>query len=420
MRLKKIELEGYRGISRLEMPLNEDITVLIGRNGVGKTSVLDAMAAILFFVQSVWPSKDQPGNFQNIPIEVKDRKLGENDGFVKAALSFEMGPQQEYRQTIFIKTTISEAISLRSSQSMLDFWQLWQDGILSNQTRTLMVYYRQDRGFERFSRATSGPDIQQVLQSSLQGDLQAISNLQSWWDKRDAEEARNVRDVDPTFRDPQLEAIRKVIKEIDGFDGIKFSSSSLEEGLFLQKSTGDRIHINNLSSGERSFIILLADLARRLQVVCPSKPLGEIPGIVLIDEIELNLHPRWQSKIIPTLLSVFRNCQFIVTTHSPQVVSAIESDHVTIMDFDEDGAVKVQRPLRTKGQTSNYLLEGVFKASERFPEIDKIIDAFNMAVDENDKLKAEALLAEIMLSIEGSPPELLVLRKRLERLQKSL
>lgn len=418
MHIERAEIVGFRGISSLTMAFNRDITVLIGKNGIGKTSVLDAIASVLTSVQSILPKKDGPGNFTNIPLQIKDQKFGYEDGSIKLTLNLDgsmklgfFGPK------ISIGSSFSQKKSGQTEPSLLDFWQFIENGGLRNEPRTLMVYYRQDRGFEDSTYAPTGSAVEQVLQSSLQGNLQALSNLQTWWDKRDAEEARNVRDKDFNFRDPQLEAIRTVIKEIDGFEGISYSSGGDEEGLFLRKTTGDNIHISQLSSGEKSFIILLADLGRRLQVLSPEKQLADIPGIVLIDEIELNLHPHWQSKILTTLRRVFGGCQFVVTTHSPQVISAIDSDHVNIMYLDDNGLVKIQKPLRTKGQTSNYLLEGVFEASERFPETDDLIDLFNIAIDRGDVSRARDLLDKINLSIEGDPPEMLVLRKRLNRLQ---
>jgi len=416
--IKRVELEGFRGISRLAMNFNRDITVLIGRNGIGKTSVLDAMACVLTSVQRIWPTEDGPGLLLNIPLEAKDRKIGQNDGSVKVTFELDWLLRSGLALTeASVGTTFSHNKTGQIAPSLYDFWKLLESADLRDQPRTLMVYYRQDRGFENSTYPSTGSVVQQVINTSLQGDLQALSNLQAWWDKRDAEEARNVRDRDPAFRDPQLEAIRAVITEIDGFEAISFSSTSNDEGLFLKKVTGDYIHISKLSSGEKSFIILLADLGRRLQVISPFEKLSEISGIVLIDEIELNLHPHWQSKIIPTLRRVFKSCQFIITTHSPQVVSAIDSDHVKIMHLDENGVVDVQKPLRTKGQTSNYLLEGVFGASERYPESDNLIEDFNIAIDRKEFSRAEELLEKITRSIEGEPPEILVLRKRLDKLQ---
>ena len=226
-----------------------------------------------------------------------------------------------------------------------------------------------------------------------------------------------VRDKDPGYRDPQLEAIRNLVRKIDDLKDITYSSTASPQGLYLVRDNDALVHVSRLSSGERSYIVLLADLARRLQVFAPEKSLQEIPAIVLIDEIELNLHPTWQSRIAPTLTSVFKACQFVVATHSPQVLSGVESRQVRILEEGPRGETVARVPLSTKGRTSNYLLEGVFGASERYPPIEELISSFNRAVDERNIAKAEERLKVIERQIGEDAPTLLVLRKRLGKLR---
>ncbi|MCZ3375802.1 AAA family ATPase [Rhizobium sp. AG207R] len=415
MIITNLRIEGYRGINDLRLEFDDKITVIVGRNGLGKSSILDATALLLDTIQRGWPSADLSSHWQQPRLQKKDKKLGSNDALVELGFSFETTNNSHQPAPIGLSTRYSETINNNISSTLSSLMNFIQKGGLINEPRPLMVYYKQDRGFDS-SNGVPSSNLQGVVQTSLQGDLRAISQLQMWWDKRDAEEARHVRDQDPNYRDPQLEAVRNLIKEIDGFIGIAYSSVKEPEGLYFEKTPNTFIHVNMLSSGERSFIILLADLARRLQIVNPDAPLGEIPGIILIDEIELNLHPAWQSKIIATLRRVFRRCQFVITTHSPQVISSVESEHVRVLSISEDGHLAVDIPLRTKGQTSNYLLEGVFGSNERFPEIDELIQEFNNAIDASDTKLAANLLQQITSEIEGDPPELLVLRKRLSKL----
>ena len=226
-----------------------------------------------------------------------------------------------------------------------------------------------------------------------------------------------MRDGDRDYRDPQLEAIRNLVVRIDSFSGVAFDSTASPPGLHFVKNDGTSVHVGSLSSGERSFIVLLADLARREQVFEPGKPLNEISAIVLIDEIELNLHPAWQSQIVPMLAEVFAACQFIVTTHSPQVLSGVESRQVRILESDASGSMKVSTPLSTRGRTSNYLLEGVFAASERYPPVDALIGEFNAAIGREDAAAAAEKLAMLEEEIGDDPATMLVLRKRLKKLR---
>ena len=157
-------------------------------------------------------------------------------------------------------------------------------GFVSSQPR--LIYYRQERGFglgggARVRESTADlldPDA--VQDRSLQKDLQAISDLGEWWDQRDAQEARRVRDGERDYRDPQLEAIRDLIARIDTFSGVVFNATTSPSDCISSRTTGRGSMSAALSGGERSYVILLADLARRLQVFAPDKALDEIPAIV--------------------------------------------------------------------------------------------------------------------------------------------
>jgi predicted ATP-binding protein involved in virulence len=414
MRISAITLEDFRGIPYLDISFDPHMTIIVGRNGLGKSSILDGLALLLFQLQTSWSRERVKPLFPPGLIKQSDQRIGADD--YNIGLKFQMKNLGGSEVPLRLDLRLSEEIRfIRGNESYENLKGFIQNEAAPSESKTLFLYYRQDRGFDddRALRRISDPA------TSLFGPLRAISQLESWWDKRDAEEARRVRDTDRNFRDPQLQAVRDLINEIDGYVGLEYSSTGDPEGLYFRKHDGSRVHISSLSTGERSFIILLADLARRLQMSQPEADLDQIPGIILIDEIELNLHPSWQSKIISTLSRVFRACQFIVTTHSPQVISSVESNHVRMLT--RNGAeIEVSIPLRTKGQTSNYLLEGVFDAHERYPEIDKLIDAFNTAIDDKDAHKASLLFNKIIVEVEGDPPELLVLRKRLKNLQEKI
>jgi predicted ATP-binding protein involved in virulence len=411
MRVSAITLDNFRGIPNIHVEFDPAMTVLVGRNGLGKSSILDALALTLFQINSAW-IRDRPKvQFPPGALKRGDVRIGEADYKIK--LDFILHDAIETEVPLEIQLRLSEELHFRGGQSFEILRSFIQDQTFSSEKDVLLLYYKQDRGFDD----EKGSTIRRSFDgnTSLFGPLKAISQLEAWWDKRDAEEARHARDVDRNYRDPQLEAVRNLIKEIDGFTGLEYSSTADPEGLYFRRTDGARIHVSSLSTGERSFIILLADLARRLQFSKPESSIDKIPGIILIDEIELNLHPSWQSKIISTLTRVFKSCQFIVTTHSPQVISSVESKHVRMLTR-KDNQIEVSQPLRTKGQTSNYLLEGVFEANERFPEVDDLINSFNNAIEDRNIGRAEELLQRIIHEIEGEPPEILVLRKRLKGL----
>ena len=115
--------------------------------------------------------------------------------------------------------------------------------------------------------------------------------------------------------------------------GLRIDREEQKPRLLAEKA-GKTIVINQLSDGEKCLLALVGDLARRLALANPAgqKPLkGE--GIILIDEIELHLHPRWQRNIVPSLEKTFSNCQFVITTHSPQVLGDAKNTAVYALNI---------------------------------------------------------------------------------------
>ncbi len=416
MIIKKLTVKNFRGIRTLELSFNSNLTVIVGRNGAGKTTILDAVATMLQPIRMLFPGPQSKPQFRQPTLTKEDIRFDANDCFLR--LEYRLS-ETEVPSSDFVETSYSEIGRGPANPTLLRLWKKAQNLSSEPIERPLFVYYHQDRGFKNKTTSSDVFNYDLLQETSLQADLKAINDLEVWWDKLDAQEARQVRDKEPNFRDPQLQAVRKLIRSIDSFSDISFSSTASKPGLFLTKKDSTLVHVDKLSSGERSYIILLADLARRLQVVAPDSPLHEIRGVVLIDEVELNLHPAWQSEILTTLCKTFKKCQFIVTTHSPQVISSVKSEAVRILSTSKNGEMTTDLPLSTKGRTSNYLLEGIFGSSERYPPLDRLIDEFNSAIDRADFAVASQLFIEISGQLEGQPPDLIVLKKRLKKLETS-
>jgi predicted ATP-binding protein involved in virulence len=183
------------------------------------------------------------------------------------------------------------------------------------------------------------------------------------------------------FRKPyELYITKNYSKKIENLD-------KLEEGLNENKP----LAFSQLSSGERTLIALVADLTRRL---CLANPNAKNPldgnGIVLIDEIDVHLHPKWQQKVVTRLREVFPNIQFVVTTHSPEVLKGLDRRHLRIV---KNNSVTSNVP-HIKGRDNNAILQDAFGIYERLPEYEEKLSQFYKYV-ESDKKQARKILDEL-------------------------
>ena len=163
--------------------------------------------------------------------------------------------------------------------------------------------------------------------------------------------------------------------------------------------------VRQLSDGEKCLLALAGDLAHRLAIANPGmKNSLEGQAIVLIDEIELHLHPEWQHRVIPKLLKTFPNCQFILTTHSPQILSHVRCQDIWCLIQVEQN-IHAVRPDGTYGQDSNFLLKTLMGSSYRPEHIDKNISLLFDLIRKDTK-KARKLLNILKSEVEGESPDL--------------
>lgn len=183
--------------------------------------------------------------------------------------------------------------------------------------------------------------------------------------------------------------------------------------IYVSTPTGTIVH-EYLSSGFKSCLVMLLGIIKELELRFPHKKVEEIEAIVLIDEIELHLHPDWQGRIAEVLMSVFPKIQFIVTTHSPHVIQSAERNQIVALQ--SDGENVVQRPLPDspygyKGWTVDEVLTDVMGMSDtRSDFFNALQKEFNDALDARDKDRAKAAYAEIEKSLHPSSVESKLMR----------
>jgi len=178
---------------------------------------------------------------------------------------------------------------------------------------------------------------------------------------------------------------------------------------------GEELTINQLSDGEKCLLAMVGDLARRLAIANPGLPDAlQGSGVVLIDEIELHLHPKWQREILPALTRTFPNCQFIVTTHSPQVISHVKPEGIYILEKTDEGVI-AKRPESSFGRDSNQILEDLMGVSARPQDIKELLHDLFRLIGEENLDGAKQLSQQIAQIIGEDEPELVKARLSIRR-----
>lgn len=176
---------------------------------------------------------------------------------------------------------------------------------------------------------------------------------------------------------------------LNGFTNLRVSYSPKLR--FLIDKDDHPLDLLQLSQGEKSLLALVGDIARRLALMNPGldDPLqGE--GIVLIDEIDLHLHPRWQRSVVRRLRETFPNCQFILTTHSPLVISDPDNVQVLILD---NGTIREEPNIY--GMDVEQIFLEVMKTPLRYEPLQEKIDSLLNAIQDRDFKTAKQLRMEL-------------------------
>jgi predicted ATP-binding protein involved in virulence len=393
-------MNSFRGIRDLTLEFDADEpTVFIGINGVGKSSILDCLAILLSWLTKRIQNPNSSGRSFN----EDDIKKGCKETHNEITISI-----NDWPEVVWSLTKVSKGRSKDTSSNLGELKRVVdhihsQLDANSYAALPLAVYYPTNRAVldiplkirtkHSFEPITAYDEV-------LTGGQIDFRRFFEWFrDREDLENELRLNSFNE-YRDRQLEAVRDAIANLlDGFSNLRIRRSPLR--MTVEKQ-GDELIVNQLSDGEKCLLALAGDLARRLAIANPSldNPLHGY-GVVLIDEIELHLHPKWQRAIIPNLAKTFPNCQFIITTHSPQVISDIKWVHLLIST--SEGIVIKRVP--SYGKDSNRILETLMGTPERPQEIKEDLRDLFRLIDKGELGKARQFRQNLADQMGEEDPE---------------
>ena len=352
MKIKTLEYCNFKGIKNLKFDLNGKSTVFFGVNGVGKSSILRGINLIFSNIIN----KIVNNRFKQwIQIELSDISTNSQECTIKVELEFKNNILIEYSR-FMNKKTKKRTHDLPSLEKIKNYF----NDNYSDKKSNIPVFV--NYGVNRLVldvplriRIKHIFDKEAAYEKAIENRIDFRTFFEWFRYQEDFENEQKVRQK-KNYEDISLKAVRNaIISMFDGFNNLRIERNPLSMKIDKINTT---LSIEQLSDGEKCALALIGDLARRLSLANPSGKnplLGE--GVVLIDEIELHMHPEWQRNIIQKLISIFPNIQFIITTHSPQVLGEIKGEF-NIFSLNninnEIGYTKIDSLI---GWDSNYILE---------------------------------------------------------------
>ncbi len=363
MKLKRVTLNQFRCFGHLELELHPRLTVLVAKNGGGKTAVLDALAIGLSPVLRLLSTANQrlngPG-FKNTDFRVQpipdlwgkpERSI--TSDYAQVIMETVDGLAWDHwkptRSGIEPATKIGQTELTASIRKILDRLDTPERGLLP-----IFAYYGARRGWiEVPERLRVSKNNYTYPTSALEGALDALSNFREmlmWFDAEEASELRaNIGRAEKDFdRSPLLQQVRAALVLLLHGRYQKPHFTDKHKFVVQEKETGVLLQVSQLSQGYQGMLALGMDFARRLALgnshLRGAQGPHTVPALMLVDEIDLHLHPEWQQQVLDDLLGAFPETQFIVTTHSPQVLTTLGKNNIRLLTCDDQGQWTAQKP----------------------------------------------------------------------------
>nr|WP_315394379.1 AAA family ATPase [uncultured Duganella sp.] len=402
MKINRLVLDNFRMHQHLDITFEKDITVIVGDNGEGKTSVLDAISQLLGRLLTRLPGVVGTSTRESDLRIVDNEKLAPGfriwtDIDVSTELSELQGASSELESRFVIsrsrlrdKTAFTKLQFIKecppprdgpdSSRLGVKALDQFADALVEADAADyayqmpLVVYYGTGRAVFETPLRRRNFQTKFARFDSLNGALNSTANFKrvfEWFHAKETEESfaqRKNRSFD--YVDPELAAVRRAIESF--FKEFKNPRTVLKPLRFVvdKKEAGRKVitfDLNQLSDGYRTTLAMIADLACRMVEANPPGTLSDplkTEAIVLIDEVDLHLHPRWQQTILLDLKKVFPRTQFIVTTHSAQVLTTVNSRSIRKL-FAKGKKTEVFIPDFSLGARSAQLLEEIQEVNSR-------------------------------------------------------
>jgi len=385
MIIKKLRVANLRAFSKTtEFNFQPGMNLLVGANGVGKSTVLDAIRILL---SKMLPDISDCKKY-NLQIKDKDITVGSDFATLELLCSLE---------DRILGYFINQPRDRSHNFGQFSGWTEppGKNSYHGKNGQPYALYFSPSRSVidEKKSTLSTSP-VETAFKYALKPRQLKTQELEKWLQEREALTA-----LDEPIWQTQWDILCDAVSS--------FLEMNCEISAGGLKKNGITLNLNQLSDGELGSLALVLELTKRLTAVNPelSNPARESEAIVLIDEIDLHLHPKWQRSIINKLIKTFPKCQFIATTHSPQVIGEVAHDRIQIITPDE-----VYSPGHSYGVDSSRVLEEIMNTESRNADIKDLLSLLSQKIEDNDFTESRHLIEKLGQKIGQNDPE--VIRNR--------
>ena len=351
MKINSLGLRNFKGIEKMDLDFDGKCVVFFGINGVGKSSILRAINLIYSnIINKVVNSRFKQG----INLELNDICYGTSECSIALEISicdklitYARLMQRQGKSRTHFKAALDQIYDC--------FLTFLKD---DNSNMPIYVNYGVNRGvFDIPLRIVTKHSFDKLcaFEKAIENRID-FRTFFEWFRNQEDYENQVIAHENRKYVDKKIDCVRRaILVMLDDFTNLRIARDPLR---MVVRKGKKNLRVDQLSDGEKCTLAMIGDLARRLAIANPSLDnplLGQ--GIVLIDEIELHMHPIWQRRIINTLRSVFPNIQFIISTHSPQVLGEIGEDINIFLLKQSNGKVEYTKIGSLVDWDANYILE---------------------------------------------------------------
>lgn len=415
MKIESIHLNNYCGHASLQVDFRPGFNVIVGVNGSGKTSLLkgicEALTGFANYMAISTGSYQALNDLSLVRLQVEA---------IQGRYRFEPQYPVEVAATgsafdTACVWTVSRASQVDRPQTIGQtpgqIWQVKQQpaGQLAENERArlvlpVMAFYRANRHWNQ---------AQQNEMQAATARHTRTDGYARWWDasldssalqlwvigkclERFQMSSESGTPFDEIHSDELALVNQALAAAVEGVKGLKYDlkqKSLLVEWLSSPGAGREPTAFENLSDGQRAVIGLVSDIARRMCLLNPQlgqEVTKQTPGVVMVDELDIHLHPRWQRILTSGLKRAFPAVQFIAASHSPQVLGELQPEEIILL---RQGGTA--HPQVSYGLTSSQVLEEIMGAEARNPEVEALLSALFEALERNELAVANEKIAAL-------------------------